>query len=230
MEDPKSAELLRPVLRGRDIGRYQANWAGLWLIATFPALQIDIDDYPAINKHLLSFGRERLVQGGKTLSDGTKSRKRTLHSWYELQDTCAYHRDFMKEKLFWMDMTSQGRFSYSSDEMYCNDKGFMITGTSLKYLCAVLNSTLIAWLMNTMALTTGMGLPQWKKFAVECIPIPRLRFTDQELIIQIINRVLRVKIEDHETDISEAESTINRWVYKLYGLTSREISEVENRF
>ena len=37
-EDPRSAEIIKPVLRGRDIQRYQAQWKGLWLIATFPAL------------------------------------------------------------------------------------------------------------------------------------------------------------------------------------------------
>ncbi|MDE0685089.1 MAG: Eco57I restriction-modification methylase domain-containing protein [Candidatus Poribacteria bacterium] len=225
-EDPKSAELLRPVLRGRDIGRFRANWAGLWLIASFPAMKVNIDDYPAINKHLLSFGQERLEQGGKTLSDGNKTRKKTPHAWYELQDTCAYHGEFKKEKLLWMDMTSRGRFSYSNDEIYCNDKGFMMTGTSLKYLCAVLNSALVTWYMKIIALTTGMGVPQWKKFAVERIPIPSLSATDHELVIEMVDCVLQAKMNDQVADISEVEQAIDRWVYKLYGLTSKEICEV----
>ena len=53
-EDPKSAEILKPVLRGRDIQRYQANWEGKWLISTFPAASLNIDDYPAVKKQLLS--------------------------------------------------------------------------------------------------------------------------------------------------------------------------------
>ena len=75
--DPKSAEILKPMVRGRDIRRYKADWQGLWLIATFPALGVSIDDYPAVKKHLLNFGKARLEQSGKRLSDGTRSRKKT---------------------------------------------------------------------------------------------------------------------------------------------------------
>ena len=72
-EDPKSVEVIKPVLRGRDIQRYQAQWKGLWLIATFPALDLNIDDYPAVKRHLLSFGKRRLEQSGKRLPNGERS-------------------------------------------------------------------------------------------------------------------------------------------------------------
>ncbi len=228
-EDSKSAEVIKPVLRGRDIQRYQAQWKQLWLIATFPALALNIDDYPAVKRHLLSFGKRRLEQSGKGLPNGSRARKKTTNAWFEMQDTCAYHEDFKSEKLFWMDMTARGRFSYSIDEMYCNDKGFMMTGESLKYLCAVLNSTLIAWLMKTAALTTGMGLPQWKKFAVERIPVPSLTPTDQRVFTKMTDLILRDKGEDQASDTSEAEAEIDRRVYQLYGLTPLEISEIEQR-
>ena len=90
-DDPRSADIIKPVLRGRDIKRYRAEWAGLWLIATFPALALNIDDYPAVKRHLQSFGKLRLEQSGRILPNGLKSRKKTMHAWYELQDTCAYH-------------------------------------------------------------------------------------------------------------------------------------------
>ncbi|MCY4233828.1 MAG: Eco57I restriction-modification methylase domain-containing protein, partial [Bacteroidetes bacterium] len=93
-EDPHCAEILKPVLRGRDIQRYKANWADLWLISTLPSLQIDIKDYPSIERYLLTFGKERLSQTGKHLNDGTRARKKTPHRWFELQDTCAYHEHF----------------------------------------------------------------------------------------------------------------------------------------
>ena len=107
-EDPRSAEIIKPVVRGRDIQRYTVNWEGLWLIATFPARKLNIDDYPAVREHLSSFGRDRLEQSGKRLPNGTRSRKKTGHAWFEIQDTCAYHEDFTKEKLLWMDMSMRG--------------------------------------------------------------------------------------------------------------------------
>ncbi len=228
-EDENSDELLWPILRGRDIKRYQADWNGLWLIATFPALRINIDDYPAVKRHLLTFGKQRLMQSGEQFSDGTRSRKKTAHAWYEIQDTCAYHRHFKSEKLLWMDMTSWGRFSYSKDEVYCNDKGFIMTGESLKYLCAVLNSTLVTWLMQSTALTTGMGLPQWKKFAVERIPIPKPSLSQERAFQCKIDWILQTKEKDSESDTSVTEREVDRMVYQLYGLTSLEVSEVEER-
>ena len=61
----RTAELIRPILRGRDIKRYGYNWADLWLIATFPSRHYKIEEFPAVKAHLLSFGKERLEQTGK---------------------------------------------------------------------------------------------------------------------------------------------------------------------
>ena len=67
-ERTRTAELIRPILRGRDIKRYGYDWADLYLIATFPSRHYDIEQYPAVKQHLLSFGKERLEQTGKTYS------------------------------------------------------------------------------------------------------------------------------------------------------------------
>ena len=48
-KDPKSEKIIKPILRGRDIKRYGYNFAGLYLIATLPALKLDINNYSAIN-------------------------------------------------------------------------------------------------------------------------------------------------------------------------------------
>ena len=225
--DPKSAEIFKPVLRGRDIKRYQVDWKGLWLITTLPALGIKIDDYPAVKKYLFSFSQARLEQSGKKLPDGKKSRKKTNNAWHELQDACAYYEEFDKEKLFWMDMSNTGRFAYSEMEIYCNDKGFIMIGESLKYLCAILNSTIIKWLMENTALTTGLGLIQWKKFAVERLPIPKISVAQQKPFIKLIDHILQIKAANPAADTSALEAEIDRLVYQLYGLTPEEIAVVE---
>ncbi len=183
-EDSRSAEIIKPLLRGRDIQRYSVLWAGLWLIDTHngygnvPA--VDIEEYPAIKNHLDEFFpqlEERQDKGSTP---------------YNLRN-CAYHEEFSKQKLFWMDMSNSGRFAYSKVQIYCNDKGFFLTGESLKYLCAILNSTLITWLMKNNALTTGMGLLQWKKFAVEHLPIPRISVPKQNTFVCLVDRILEAK-------------------------------------
>ena len=225
-QDPKSAEIIKPVLRGRDIQRYQAQWAGLWLIATFPSLHLDVNDYPAIKRHLLSHDKERLEQAGKTLADGSKSRKKTPHRWFELQDTCAYHAQFKEEKLFWMHMSPKGRFAYSDSEIYCNQKAFFLTGDSLKYLCAILNSALVTWLIKNTAVTTGMGLTQWDKFVVDKIPIPMISVPEQRPFVDMVDRILSAKADNPSADIHADEAEIDRLAYSLYKLTSQEIVSV----
>ena len=56
--DPKSAEIIRPILRGRDIKKYICTFADLWLINTHNGIvekgiaPIDIKNYPAVKEHL----------------------------------------------------------------------------------------------------------------------------------------------------------------------------------
>ena len=93
-ERKRTAELIRPILRGRDIKRYGYDWANLWLIATFPSRHYDIDKYPSIKQYLLSFGIERLEQTGKTHivnGDKVKARKKTNNKWFETQDSISYY-------------------------------------------------------------------------------------------------------------------------------------------
>ena len=63
-ERKKTDELIRPILRGRDIKRYGYEWAELYLIATFPARRYDIEKYPAVKQYLLSFAYEYLMDNG----------------------------------------------------------------------------------------------------------------------------------------------------------------------
>lgn len=99
--DPKSAEIIRPILRGRDIKRYGYDFADLWLIATFPSRKYNIDDYPAVKKYLLFFGKNRLEQTGKSiLVDGKtiKARKKTNNKWFETQDSINYWDAFYSRR------------------------------------------------------------------------------------------------------------------------------------
>ena len=225
--DPNSTAIIKPVLRGRDIQRYRAEWAGLWLIMTFPSLTINIDDYPAVKEYLLSCGKDRLEQSGKRLSSGDRSRKKTRHSWFELQDATAYHEEFAKEKLFWISLVENGRFAYDDSKMFCVNSMYMLSGQSIKYLCAFLNSNLITYFMKNTAPTSGMGVTQWTKINVERLPIPKITATEQRPFIRLVDSILAAKDADSSTNTSELEAEIDRLCYNLYGLTDEEIAAVE---
>ena len=214
-EDPRSAEIIKPVLRGRDIRRYQAQWARLWLIdchngyGDVPA--IDIHDYPAVKDHL---------DGYYTQLEKRYDKGRTL---YNLRN-CAYHGNFSRQKLFWADMAETGRFAFSDEEIYCNNKGYIMTGESLKYLCAILNSSLIAWWVMNTAATTGLGLTEWTIVTVERLPIPKVSPDRQALFIHTIDRILHRS--NSKVDTAEMEAKLDTLVYTLYGLNDKEVASI----
>ncbi len=83
----------RPILRGRDIKRYSFEFANLYIIATFPSKQYNIEDYPAIKNHFLSYGIKRMEQtGNKYVVNGEliSARKKTNNKWFETQDSINY--------------------------------------------------------------------------------------------------------------------------------------------
>ena len=217
-EDPKSAEVIKPVVRGRDIRRYCAHWVGLWLIdahngySGVPA--IDIDDYPAVKAHLDGYYMrlEKRQDKGRTP--------------YNLRN-CAYHEDFAKEKLLWIELVNDGRFAYDDSGIYGEATTFLLTGESIKYLCAVLNAKLVRWFLEKIAPTSGMGTLRWKKVYVERLPIPRIPSASQEFFVQMIDTVLHAKTNQPDLDTSQLEAEIDAAVYQLYALTPSEITAVE---
>ena len=211
--DSRSEEIIKPVLRGRDIHRFRAEWGKLYLINPHngygDAPAISIGDYPAVRTHLNEYYpqlEKRHDRGGTP---------------YNLRN-CAYYVEFSKQKLIWMDLTEQGRFALDDGSMLCLDTTFFVTGEAIKYLCAVLNSTMATWFIQNTALTSGMGVARWKTFTVERIPIPKLSAAKQRPFVRLVDRILEGKAADPDADTSELEEQIDWLVYNLYGLTEGE--------
>ena len=114
-QDPKSEEIIRPILRGRDIKRYGYEFADLYIITTFPSLKIDIESYPAVKQHLLSFGYDRLKQTGDK-----GARKKTNNKWFETQDSISYWEDFNKQKIMYPNMTKFMPFLLDNNGFFIN--------------------------------------------------------------------------------------------------------------
>ena len=74
-----------------------------------------------------------------------------------------------------------------------------------------------------------MGLLQWKKFAVEHLPIPRISAPEQNTFICLVDRILEAKLADPNADVAATEAEIDSRVHELYRLTEAEISAVEER-
>lgn len=212
--DPKSADIIKPVLRGRDIQRYGYEWAGKWLI--YARKGFPVTHYPSIHSHLLQHEQQL-------------SNKAGANAWYELQASPSDTMSdlFSQNKLIWIELVDRGRFSYDNKAMYCEATTFMMTGNSLRYLCAILNSNLIYWYLSHTAPTSGMGVLRWKKVYVEMIPIPVTSKQKQKSFVALVNKILAEKQKSSDADTSHIEAEIDQLVYQLYGLTEKEIKLVE---
>ena len=213
-EDINSHEIIVPILRGRDIHRYQTRWSNLWLI--YARRGTNINNYPAVLSHLGRYENALACKAGN-------------NHWYELQASPGDKVDamFRSEKLFWMDLTDRGRFVYVKEPMFCNNTAFVMAGDSLKYLCAVLNSKLVSWFMRNTALTSGMGTPRWVIFTVNQIPIPKISIEEQNQFNILVEKIISVKATNSSVDTQPEEDIIDRLVYELYDLSKDEIAVVE---
>jgi hypothetical protein len=231
-EDPKSKDVLKPILRGRDVDRYIYEWAGLYIIATFPSLNVDINKYPAVKQYLLSFGKEKLEQTGKTYQDGSKSRKLTGHSWFETQDPIAYHEEFKKEKVIWKRIGSILRFAYTDNVICCQDSTCIMTGEHLKYLCGYMNSTLGRKLLFDKAPKTGTGDLIVSVQALEPLLVPSVTDKNKPMVHEIellVAQIIADKTKNPKANTNSLEARIDELVYQLYELTPEEIAIVEGK-
>ncbi len=224
-ERKRTAELIRPILRGRDIKRYGYNWAGLYLIATFPSRHYDIELYPAVKNYLLSFGIERLEQTGKIHNvngEKVKSRKRTNNKWFETQDSISYWEDFNKPKMLWKRVGSILRFCYNDNETLGLDSTCFATGNNVEFVCCVLNSPMGHYLLKD-APKTGTGDLLVSVQAIEPIQIPQVGLETNSEFKRLLERLIK-------TDSLSNEKEISRKVFRLYNLSLDEQSYIENNF
>ena len=169
-QDPKSEEIIRPILRGRDIKRYGYEFADLYIITTFPSLKIDIESYPAVKQHLLSFGYDRLKQTGDK-----GARKKTNNKWFETQDSISYWEDFSKQKIVYSDISERLNFQIIENEIYFNNTIYFITSQTedLTYLLKFLSSNLIDWYYKSLSVQLGEKAIRMFTIYVLNIPIPK---------------------------------------------------------
>ncbi|MBQ8169645.1 MAG: class I SAM-dependent DNA methyltransferase [Bacteroidales bacterium] len=206
-ERRKTEELIRPILRGRDIKRYGYDWANLWLIATFPSRHYDIEEYPAVKDHLLSFGMERLEQTGKqhiVNGEKIKARKKTNNKWFETQDSISYWEDFEKPRITYREIGVEMDACQVEKGWMINNKLYMISGCNLTHLLNYFNSRLFNKVILSGAnLTGGKGVDFIERIAV---PLPA------------------------ECDLTTTDNdTTPQRLYAFYQLTEEEIKFIENQ-
>lgn len=232
-EYARTAALIRPILRGRDIKRYGYEWAGLWLIATVPSRHYDIDKYPAVKQYLLSFGKERLEQTGETHEingQKIKSRKKTSNDWFETQDPIAYLNDFSLPKIVYGQFQDDAEYSFAEGGVYLSSNEYMIIcpNYSPKCLLAYLNSNAMKWQLENTTGSLGENTKIGQKSNFVKLSVPILSSTKQKLFDDLVDKILSLKNANPTADTTPYERQIDALVYELYGITSyEELLEIE---
>ena len=191
-EDCSSKEMIRPLFRGRDITPWKTEVENQYIIFVpwhFPlhenpniqgcsseAEHAFQQQYPAIYRHLFSYKVK--------LSARNKAETGIRYEWYASQRWAAdYYKDFEKPKIVYPNMTKYLPFCYDESGAICNDKAFIITtkddSFSLKYLLAVLNSTLTKFWIRCVCPELGEDRREVRKVYFENYHIPN--GSDQKL-------------------------------------------------
>lgn len=221
-ERQRTAAIIRPILRGRDIKRYGYEWAGQYIIATFPSRKYNIDDYPTLKEFLLSFGIERLEQSGREYiieGEKVKARKQTNNKWFETQDSINYWDEFSKPKIVWGNLNTKGSYAMAPANMYINAPACMIVPGS-QYLLAVLNSKAADFYIRNLGVVRNGGFFEYKPMFVEQIPVP----LPQKEVVTSIEDVFKSDTTD-ETKDKQLEEIIE----SLFGFTDQEIVYLRNQ-
>ena len=226
-ERKRTEEIIKPVLRGRDIERYKYKWAGLWIIlATKHTITSCVLDY--LKKH-----KEAL------------EKRAGNQEWYELQAPPSREKInlLLLDKIGYSDIGFKFAF-IQNGIVGLNTTYFIIPYKNrenrrriLLYLLGLLNSKLIMFYYRNTAQVLSKEATRGFSIYVEQLPLPPITKENQPLADQIVQKVQEIlsltQSPDYETNkekqqkLKELEKEIDKLVYKLYDLTDEEIRIIE---
>ena len=231
-KDPKSAEIIKPILRGKDIKRYYAKFADKWLIASHNGYKkengeiveaVNIENYPVVKEWFNRYWKK------------ISKRQDKGRTPYNLRD-CAYWQEFEKEKIVYSEIVRKPQFYFDKNKFYVEATSFLMTGQNLKFLISILNSKPFTYFFRRFYAGGGLGDEsyRYKKAFLERVPIPKISLEKQKPFIKLVDQILEITSQpdynpnNPSAKQKELETEIDQLVYKLYGLTPEEIKIVEN--
>ena len=198
-EDPKSADVLKPFLAGRDVKRYATPEAESYLIL-FPkgwtreklssvnkGLKPLVEEpeawewlqvtYPAIFTYLAPF------------AEAARKRSDKGDYWWELR-ACEYYEEFEKPKMLLPDIAQRGNFMYDENRFYCVNTAYMLP-VGDKALMAVLNSQAITFFYEHLSASVRGGYLRFIYQYLVQLPIPPI--TNPEVLTAHVETMIATK-------------------------------------
>jgi hypothetical protein len=177
--------------------------------------------YPIVAEFLKSKNEEL---EGKVASRGDQG----AH-WMNLRD-CTYYGEMESTKVIWLELSDRNKFAYSTEGEYLLNSAWMVLGPNPKALLAVLNSTLILYYFKFFANSSGMGTTQWRKYAVEELPIPNFDLVEQEdlrKLESLVDQRNQLTQLHSKVETQSLENEIDQIVYRIYGLSEADVELIK---
>lgn len=229
-QDPKSAELIKPWLRGKDVKRWQPEWAGLYVI--FTRRGTDIDCYPAIKAHLEQFkepvgSRKGLIPFDPSWKGKKKEnyRKPGSYKWFEIQDDIAYFEEFNFPKVIWPEFARTFRLCFDDKGMFTNNKCYIACGVP-KWFAGIMNSEVIGFVLCMITNSIRGGFMQVYDHFARRLPIMTPNSEEQKHLESLVDSIAKADPEDK----LDLELRLNTLISNIYGLSQVERDLIANWF
>ncbi len=211
--DPKSAEIIKPYLRGQDIKRWSPEWANLWIIllksssdsdsvwpwskANDKAEEVFAQTFPSVYKYM------------KPMQEKLSKRSDKGRYWWELR-SCAYYNVFQQPKIIWKDLSTYSEFCWDDCGILTNDLCFILSSTD-RWLLAVLNSPVMWYYLYRLTLHGANETLRLKNIYTENIPIAQPTDEIRAEVEPIVSRLIEI------TKINQAtHRDVLQWLQLTY--------------
>lgn len=222
--DPKSAELIKPWLRGRDIKRWKPTWVGRYCIVipssgdqkhawSGCASEADAEavfrkERPALASHLWQ-SRAAL-----------KKRQDKGRFWWELR-SCTYYSEFEKPKIIWPDISRTIRFAWDEKQYYLGNTGYILPEPPL-WLLGILQTQLVEFIIYSITSTIRGGFVRMIDQYMAQIPIVVPQEAIAKKLSELTQKLIKTAHVPNAGASSALENELIEVVAGLYQLTREE--------
>ncbi|MBX0311509.1 MAG: Eco57I restriction-modification methylase domain-containing protein [Sulfurihydrogenibium sp.] len=237
-ERRKTEDIIKPIIKGRDIEKYRYKWKGKWLIYTHQG--INIEEYPSIKSHLIQFKDQLEKRTGGATWDKNKTKIISIpYKWYEVEtNQYAIKEIFKGEKAVWSETSDKIKMTIVPPNIYPLKTCSVLIGNNLRLIIGIANSKLIDWYIKQSIHRIGEKSIYISNYFIEQLPFPSITKENQPVADQITQKVDQIltltQSEDYginqekQHHVKKLEHEINQLVYQLYNLTEEEIKIIEN--
>jgi TaqI-like C-terminal specificity domain/Eco57I restriction-modification methylase len=198
-KNPVSEDIIKPLVVGDDVRKWHIKNKERYLLYMYHG--INTKELDSVLDYLKPY-RQKL------------EKRATKQEWYELQQPqLRYSNSFCQPKIIYPVMAQTSRFTFDTNDLFINDKVFVIPVNDL-FLLGVLNSMYVwKYLTNACSELLGKSM-ELRGIYMNKVPIPQASETERKAISKLVQKCLDAK----GVGCERWEREIDVLVGRLYGL------------